>query len=368
MKIELKEIRIGDLVEDYKNEAESGVVGYSGLLDIRPKYQREFVYKIEQQQAVINTIINNFPLNVMYWVIKDNKKGYEVLDGQQRTISICEYITGNYSIIDIEGNPMYFHNLTDDKKKQILDYKLMVYFCEGADSEKLSWFKTINIAGEKLTDQELRNAVYTGPWLNDAKKYFSKTNCVAYNIGSDYVKGSPIRQELLEITLKWISNDKIEDYMSKHQNDEDADELWQHYQDIINWVKKLFPNYRKDMKNIDWGTLYTKYKNEKYNSAQLEKRYIELINDEELEGKDTKGIYLYLITNEEKYLNLRAFTDKQKLIVFEEQGRICPKCEKEFSIEQMEGDHIIPWSKGGKTTQENLQMLCKKCNGIKSNK
>lgn len=369
MEIELRKISIKDLTKDYEDNTdnEEGIIGYEGKLDIRPKYQREFRYSSEQQKEVIKTIVKGFPLNVMYWVKKSNTDDeYELLDGQQRTISICEYVEGNYSI-DNNGNPMYFHNLTDTEKENILNYEIMVYFCEGTDKEKLDWFQTINIAGEKLTPQELRNAIYTGSWLSDAKRYFSKTGCVAYNVGSDYVKGSPIKQELLEKTLKWISNDKIEDYMSKHQNDKDADELWQYYQDIINWVKKLFPIYRKDIKSVDWGDLYNKYKDEKYNSKDLEQRYIELINDEEVEGKDTKGIYYYLITKEEKYLSLRTFNDKQKRISFENQKGICPKCSKTFTIEQMEGDHILPWSKGGKTIQDNCQMLCKRCNGTKSN-
>ena len=176
MKIELKEITIRDVANGYLNSDEEGVVGFGGKLNIRPKYQREFVYKDKQRDAVIETVKKNFPLNVMYWV-KNEDDTYEVLDGQQRTISICEYVTGTFSL-----NALYIHNLTDVEKNQILDYKLMVYFCEGNDKEKLDWFKTINIAGEKLTNQELRNAIYTGTWLSDAKRYFSKSNCAAYNI------------------------------------------------------------------------------------------------------------------------------------------------------------------------------------------
>ena len=360
MKIKLHEILVKDLYKGYIDKNEDGVWAYEGKLSIRPPYQREFVYKDDQRKAVIDTVRKNFPLNVMYWV--KNKNNYEVLDGQQRTISICQYIAGDFSI-----NYQYFHNLTDTEQEQILNYKLMIYFCEGNDKEKLDWFKTINIAGEKLTSQELRNAIYTGSWLSSAKKHFSKTSCVAYNKGSNYVKGSPIRQELLEKTLKWISNDKIEDYMSKHQNDKDCNELWQYFQDVINWIRKLFSIYRKDMKYVEWGELYNQYKNTKYNSSELENKYQELLKDNEIENKNTKGFYYYLITNELKYLSLRTFNDKQKQIAFENQKGKCPKCEKKFKIEEMEGDHIIPWSKGGKTIQSNCQMLCKKCNGQKSN-
>ena len=174
----------------------------------------------------------------MYWVKNDDN--YEVLDGQQRTISFCEYVVGNFSV-----DEMYFHNLTNDKQEQILDYKLFIYICDGTDSEKLEWFKTINIAGEKLSNQELRNAVYTGPWLSSAKQKFSKTGCVAYKIGEKYMSGSPIRQEYLETAISWINNGKIEEYMSIHQQDDNADELWQYFRAVIEWVELKFPKYHK---------------------------------------------------------------------------------------------------------------------------
>ncbi|MCX6723423.1 MAG: DUF262 domain-containing protein, partial [Candidatus Staskawiczbacteria bacterium] len=204
MKIELKEITVKEVAKGYKNNDEEGVVGYGGKLNIRPKYQREFVYKDDKRNAVIDTIKKVFPLNVMYWA-KNEDGTFEVLDGQQRTVSFCEYIEGKFSL-----NNLYFHNLTDTDKDAILNYKLMIYFCEGNDKEKLDWFKIINIAGEKLTDQELRNAIYTGPWLTDAKRYFSKTGCAAYGMARDYVRGVPIRQEYLEIAIEWISKGNIE--------------------------------------------------------------------------------------------------------------------------------------------------------------
>ena len=207
MKIQLKEITVREVANKYINNEEEGVVGYNGNLNIRPKYQREFVYKDKQRDAVIETVRKNFPLNVMYWA-KNEDGTFEVMDGQQRTISICEYVSGKFSL-----NFQYFHNLEEVEKEQILDYRLMIYFCEGNDKEKLDWFKTINIAGEKLTDQELRNAIYTGTWLTDAKRHFSKSGGPAYNIGSDYLNGSPIRQDYLETTIDWISKGAIEQYM-----------------------------------------------------------------------------------------------------------------------------------------------------------
>lgn len=372
MKIELKEILIRDLIKNYKDKNEEGVIGYNGKLDIRPPYQREFVYKDKQREAVIETVKKGFPLNSIYWVKNEDDK-YEVLDGQQRIISICQYCNGVFSV-----NNMYFNNLTNDIQEQILDYKLMVYICDGKDSEKLDWFKTINIAGEKLTDQELRNAVYTGSWLSDAKLHFSKINCVVYRMGGKYLNGSAIRQEYLEKALCWISDmrkDNIENYMSKHQFDKDAEELWQYFQDVINWVEKVFIVYRKEMKGLEWGLFYNKYKNNVYNSRDLEEKIKQLMEDDEVSNK--KGIYEYILSKNEKYLNLRTFTNNQKIEYFEkykilvENGDYvckCKKCGKELKFEQCQADHIVPWCKGGKTNVDNLQFLCQRCNGEKSGK
>jgi len=360
MKIELKEITIKEVSNGYKNSDEEGVVGYGGKLNIRPKYQREFIYKDDKRNAVIETVKKNFPLNVMYWV-KSEDGTFEVMDGQQRTISFCEYIDGKFSL-----NNLYFHNLTDTDKEQILNYKLMIYFCGGNDKEKLDWFKIINIAGEKLTNQELRNAIYTGTWLTDAKRYFSKSGCPAYGIASDYLKGVAIRQEYLETVIRWISGDKIEDYMSKHQHEPNANELWLYFQNVISWVKVVFPNYRKEMRGVEFGPLYNEFKNEKVDSKKIEKEITELMQDEDVTKKS--GIYPYVLTRNEKFLNIRAFTEKQKREAYERQKGICKKCKEHFEIEEMEADHIKPWHEGGKTTAENCQMLCKQCNRTKSGK
>ena len=269
MKIELKEITVRELAESYKDNAEAGVVGYGGKLDIRPPYQREFIYKDKQRDAVVNTVTNDFPLNVMYWAVRDDGN-YEIIDGQQRTISICQYIEGDFSVKvgNIPENRA-FHNLQKNEQEQIFNYKLMVYLCSGKDSEKLEWFKIINIAGLKLTDQELRNAVYSGPWVSDAKRYFSKNN--RPKIGDDYLNGSANRQEYLETSICWISDGKIEEYMSKNQHEPNANELWLYFQNVINWVKVVFPTYRKEMKGVPWGELYNKYGKKKYDSTKLEK-------------------------------------------------------------------------------------------------
>ena len=360
MKIELKEITVKKLADGYKDNAEDGVVGYGGKLDIRPPYQREFIYKDKQRDAVINTVKRNFPLNVMYWAVRADGN-YEIIDGQQRTISLCQYINGDFSF-----DMRYFHNLQNDEQEQILNYKLMVYLCSGTDSERLDWFKTINIAGEKLTEQELRNAVYSGSWVTDAKRYFSKTGCAAYGIGSNYLTGSPIRQDYLETAINWLSEGKIEIYMANHQHDIDAKDLWVYFQRVIEWVQKTFPNYRKEMKGIEWGELYNKYKDVVHDAKKFEEDILKLIDDDDVQS--IKGIYLYLLTKELKHLNLRQFDDKTIRKVYENQNGICPVCNKKFEIKEMEADHIIPWHKGGKTIIENCQMLCQLDNRTKSGK
>lgn len=361
MKIQLKEITIRELTEGYQDNEEAGVIGYGGKLDIRPSYQREFIYKDKQRDAVITTITKDFPLNVMYWAVREDGN-YEVIDGQQRTISICQFVNGDFAYFF-----RYFHNLKEDEKEQILNYKLMVYLCEGTDSEKLEWFKTINIAGEKLTEQELRNAVYAGSWVSDAKRYFSKNNCPAYGLGKDYLSGSPIRQDYLETVIKWIAhNDSIEGYMAKHQQGPNANELWLYYQSVINWVKATFPKYRKEMKGISWGELYNKFGKNPYDHQKLEKEIIRLMQDDDVTNK--KGIYWYLLTGEEKHLNIRAFTDNQKREAYERQKGICVKCQQHFEFHEMEADHVTPWYEGGKTSADNCQMLCKFDNRSKSGK
>lgn len=358
MKIELKEISISALTKGFKDNAEDGVIGYGGKLDIRPPFQREFVYKDKQRDAVINTVTKNFPLNVMYWAVREDGN-FEVIDGQQRTISICQYVAGDFSI-----NGLAFHNLPKDKREQILNYRLMVYFCSGTDSEKLEWFETINIAGEELSNQELKNAVYSGSWVSDAKRYFSKNN--RPKIGDDYLSGSANRQEYMETAIDWISEGNIKDYMSKHQHDKDAKVLWTYFQSVINWVKTTFTNYRKEMKGVEFGFLYNEFKDKKLDAKKLEKEIAKLMEDEDVTNK--KGIYSYVLTRKEKFLNIRTFNDRQKREAFERQKGVCPVCKKKYKIEEMEGDHITPWHEGGKTSGDNCQMLCKEDNRRKSGK
>ena len=354
MDIGLEKVTIGELTEGYSDDGEGGVRGYGGRLDIRPPYQREFIYKDKQRNAVIETVQDNFPLNVMYWADRGDNT-FEIIDGQQRTISICQYVSGDFSI-----DGLAFHNLQADQQEQILGYELMIYTCTGTDSERLKWFETINIAGEVLTDQELRNAVYHGPWVSDAKRYFSRPGCAAYATGSDFLIGSAIRQDYLETAIKWINDGKIEDYMSGHQHDKTAVDLWNHFRSVIDWTKATFKRYRKDMKGVEWGPLYKEFKDEALDPNALEEEVSRLMMDDDVTRKS--GIYPYLLSGEEKHLSIRSFTNAMKRAAFERQGGICPSCTETFTISQMDGDHIEPWSKGGKTISDNCQMLCKQCN------
>lgn len=357
MNIILKEIPIRDVFSGYQDLGNDGVVGYGGKLDIRPPFQREFVYKDVQRNLVLDTVIRNYPLNIMYWAVREDGD-FEVIDGQQRTISICQFLNGNYSI-----NHKYVWNLSSSEVDDILDYMLMVYWCEGTPEEKLEWFKTINIAGAQLTSQELNNAVYSGPWVTSAKRYFSKIGSPAGDVGGDYLTGSAIRQEYLETAIDWISDGQIKDYMARNQLKNDAKELWDHFLDIIKWIKTTFPNYRKEMKGLDWGKIYRTHAGSIWNPVKLEAEIYQLMIDEDVTSK--KGIFEYVLSGNTRLLSIRAFSEKQKREAYERQKGICPVCNKEFKIEEMEGDHITPWHLGGQTISDNCQMLCKSDNRTK---
>lgn len=371
MKIELHKVTVEQICAGYVDNAEEGVRAYGGKLDVRPPYQREFIYKDKQRNAVIETVRRNFPLNVMYWSVRDDGN-YEVIDGQQRTLSICQFVKGDFSI-PIDGNALYFSNLHDDQKRQVLDYECMVYFCSGTDSERLEWFRTINIAGEKLTDQELRNAVYAGPWTGDAKRYFSKTGCAAYGLAGDYVRGVAIRQEYLETAIEWHAEAEgvktIEEYMGTHQHDPSAVALWNHFRSVIDWTKATFPTYRKEMKGVAWGPLFNRFGKKAHDAKKLEKQVADLMEDEDVTSKP--GIYPYVLDGEERHLNIRGFSANMKREAFERQKGVCPRCagankRKKWELDEMEGDHIKPWHEGGRTDAKNCQMLCKDCNRRKS--
>ncbi len=373
MKIEPRQIKIRDVFESYADNGDDGVFAYGGRLAIRPAYQREFVYDQEQAEAVIQTVLKGFPLNVMYWV-KVGEDKYEVLDGQQRTLSVMQYLKHQFPIT-LDGNKYYWDALPDDKYDSIMDYEFMVYVCEGETSEKLEWFRVVNIAGEKLSEQELRNSVYTGEWLSDAKRYFSKRNCAAKGLSDKYITGDPNRQELLEKALKGIcelqGKKEITEYMALHKSDADADELWQYFQEVISWVQRIFPKYYADMKGLDWCHLYNVYHTRTYNSSVMGAETKRLHEDEDVQK--SKGIYEFLLCKDTdpfagRLLSLRAFDKRDKMAAYSKQDGICPICHQHFEFDEMEGDHIKPWSKGGHTTPDNCQMLCKDCNSKKTDK
>ena len=379
-------ITIRDLVKGYKNSDEDGVYGFGGDLIIRPEFQREFVYKDAQRDAVVDSVMNGYPIGIMYWSL--NKSGkYECLDGQQRTISICDYVNNRFSV-KIAGYPKIFSNLNEDEKESILNYEVTVYIFSGNETERLEWFKRINTQGEKLNNQELLNAVYTGTWLNDARKYFSKRGCRAIDVGKGYITGNAIEQVYLRKVLTWASDSEgikhIEDYMSKHQNDKDASSLWVYYQNVINWAKIHFSYVEKKIREKqDWGILYNKYHNKTFNPVELESEINKLIGDDEVTNHN--GIIPYVLSDktpsDERYLTLRSFSDAVKRRVHNDQTdkakangtSNCPYCASKgiktiYLYTEMEGDHIVPWSKGGKTEESNLQMLCRSCNNNKRDK
>lgn len=373
MTIKQIEVTVGEIAEGYVNNEEQGVRGYGGRLDIRPAYQREFIYNDREQQAVITTVLKGYPLNVMYWVRRSDDADcpYEVMDGQQRTLSLCEYVANKFSY-EFKA----FVNQPKDIQKRILDYRLTVYVCEGEPSEKLEWFKTINIAGKPLNEQEINNAVFAGPFVSDAKRHFSKSNCGAYRLGRDLVNGTPIRQDFLKKALEWMADHETRlgkpqssvGYMATHQHDPNANNLWTYFQNVLNWAQTNFDmkRFRKIMKGLDWAMLYDRFGTETLDTAALGRRISQLMIDSEVERKS--GIIPYVLTGDEHCLDLRTFPDDMKLAVWERQNHVCPLCHKEYDLEFMEGDHITPWRDGGRTTEDNCQMLCRECNRRKGSK
>ena len=373
MNIEPLEVTVREITQGYVNNDEQGVRGYNGQLDIRPPYQREFIYNEKEQVAVIDTVLKGYPLNVMYWVKRsdDAECPYEVMDGQQRTLSLCEYVAGKFAYFFKN-----FFNQPEDIQKKILDYKLTVYVCEGEASEKLEWFRTINIAGKALNEQEINNAIYAGPFVSDAKRHFSKSNCGAYRLGKDLVNGTPIRQDYLKKALEWMADHENRNghrqtavgYMAEHQHDPNANNLWSYFQTVLNWAITNFDmrRFKKIMKGLDWAYLYDNYGSATLDTVALAQRISVLMRDGEIEKQ--LGIIPYVLTGDEHYLDLRAFPEDIKLAVWEKQKHICPLCNREFDYEFMEGDHITPWREGGRTVIENCQMLCLECNRRKGSK
>lgn len=355
MNIILHEVSIAEIFDGYRYFSDKGTVAYSGKLNIHLSYQR--IYSDQQQENVIKTILSNFPLGIMYWS-KSGNTTFELIDGIKRTLSICQYLAGKFTV---EGQ--YFYDLSPDQQRQITTYKLIIYICDGTSREKLNWFNTINFCNTLLTKQELRNSIYTGSWLTDTKKHFSKPGCDAQQIGSKYLNGNAIRQDYLYTALSWISdrdNISSEEYMEQHQHDKTCDDLLSYFSAVINWVESLFPHYRPIMKGQPWGYLYNHYHHySDYNPDFFESKIKELLFDDEV--LNNKGVYQYLFTHDEKFLHLRTFSQKDKLKQYTLQAGICPICKSHFNIDEMVATHIKPWRTGGKTIPSNLQVICNHC-------
>ena len=383
MEITRKSITIRELCEGYVNESETqiedAVKAYGGKLCVRPAFQRAFVYDKKQENAVIDTAMKGFPLNIMYWV--DNGDGtYDCLDGQQRTISLCNFVDG-ISSFSAEwfngGKKNYIHTIQridPDMYERFMNYELEVYICRGAKSERMEWFRTINIAGEELYPQELRNANYVSPWLTDAKRYFSKANasstakCPAERVGGQYTNKNANRQEILAQVISWFigstEDADICQYMEDHINDPDASELWNYFNNIIDWINEIFPGvYDKGMASVNWGALYNQYGEDDLDPDDICAKFDELIEfkaSKELDISVAK-IVEYCITRDEKLLKHRQFSEPQRSTLYNRQNGICPDCGQHFLKADMHAHHIVPWYNGGLTEISNGVMLCKEC-------
>lgn len=367
------------------NELEGkGLFGLSGKLTIQPEYQRNYIYADGKKDvAVIESILKGYPLGLIYFnKVSDNR--FEVLDGQQRITSFGRFVTNRFAIKDENGMEQYFSGLAKDKQEKILNTKLLIYECEGTESEIKEWFKTINIAGVPLNNQELLNAVYSGPFVTLAKEEFSNTQNANIQKWSAYVAGSANRQEFLERALDWVSKGNIGDYMSRHRYDTNINELKTYFNTVINWVSAVFIDVESEMRGLEWGRLYETYKNHPYDPQEVSRQVKTLYADPYV--KNRKGIFEYILgdASDTKLLEVRVFDEATKKSVYAEQTAEaeaanisnCPLCAighdsnktKIWKLAEMDADHVTAWSKGGATDLKNCQMLCKTHNRAKGNK
>ena len=389
LKITYKPIKIRDLVKGYVNETEtdieSGVYAFDGKLCIRPEYQRSFVYNAKEESLVIDTILKGRPINIFYW--EDNHDGtYNCMDGQQRFISICKFANHDSSYIGdaIEGCTRIYidrlQRIDPEAYEAFMDYELMVYVCDGPHSEILRWFKTINIAGKPLTEQEMRNTSYPGEWLTDAKRHFSKANpdstakCPAEKIGGAFTNKNANRQELLEQVLLWITDptededeeEAICNYMEEHSHDKDASELWDYFQNVIEWAKDIFPTITKftGFKSTNWGHLYNLYSENEYDAEEMCMILNKLIAAKangELISVTGKNMVEYCFSRDESLFKHRLFNENQKLALYNKQDFRCADCGKHYELEQLHAHHIKSWWDGGRTDTDNGVLLCPTC-------
>ena len=394
MKTELKTYTIREVTKDFTyNELEGkGLYGLAGELVIQPEFQRNYIYNEGgRDEAVIHSIIKGYPLGLIYFSVGQDDKGndrLEVLDGQQRITSIGRFVTGRFAI-QTDSGEQTFSSLPQDQQDFIMDTQLLVYVCTGTESEIKEWFETINISGVPLNDQELRNAIYSGSFITKAKAEFSKSTDVRQNKWGNYIKGVPARQEVLETALKWVSDSQgmsIDGYMAAHRQDDDIDELKTYFTTVIDWVTSRFPGTPSNqMKGLPWGKFYETWGQDSYDGDATEKRVKELFGDPMIKSK--KNIYEFILGGEQEtqLLDVRLFDNATKLAKFKEQTKEakqkgvsnCPDCAlsnkkservKIHELKDMEADHMTPWSKGGASTPDNCEMLCKRHNRAKGNK
>ena len=387
MKTSLKtNITIKDICEGFVyNELEGkGLFGLSGKLTIQPEYQRNYIYADGKKDvAVIESILKGYPLGLIYFN-KVSDDILEVLDGQQRITSFGRFVTDKFAIKDENGMEQYFSGIASDKQSKILKTKLLIYECEGAESEIKDWFKTINIYGVPVNPQEILNAVYSGTFVTLGKAEFSNSQNSNVQKWSAYISGSVNRQEFFECALDWVSKGNIDDYMSRHRNDKNIAELKKYFNSVIDWVSTVFVDVESEMRGLKWGRLYEEYHNKSYNPTKISKEAKKLYGDSYI--KNRKGIFEYILGGsvDTKLLDVRVFDDATKKNVYSTQtakaevsGKSnCPLCaighdinkSKIWKLNEMDADHVTAWSKDGATDIKNCQMLCKTHNRAKGNR
>lgn len=367
------------------NELEGkGLFGMGGQLTIQPEYQRNYIYADGKKDvAVIDSVLKGYPLGVIYFNRTADGR-FEVLDGQQRITSLGRFFNGKLGIKDENGLPQSIGSLPKEKREKFLNAKLLIYECEGTETEIKEWFKTINIAGVPLNHQELLNAVYSGPFVTAAKEVFSNSQSAKVQMWSAYVAGAVNRQDFLATALDWVSRGRAEEYMKDHRFSSDITELTTYFNSVIDWIRGTFPVVENEMRGLPWGELYEKYHNTPYNPAHMKQRVMELYADPYV--KNRKGVYEFLLGGESdtKLLDIRIFDEATKKIVYTRQTEEakqhdtsnCPYCaighdanaKKIWKQAEMDADHVAAWSKGGATTIDNCQMLCKHHNRAKGNR
>lgn len=380
------DITIQDICEGFVyNELEGkGLFGLSGKLTIQPEYQRNYFYADGKRDvAVIESILKGYPIGLIYFN-KVSEDKLEVLDGQQRITSFGRFVKGHFAIKDENGMEQYFHGIAVDKQDKILGTKLLIYECEGVESEIKEWFKTINIAGVPLNDQELLNAVYSGPFVTLAKQEFSNSQNANIQKWAAYIKGSANRQDFLECALDWVSKGSIDDYMSRHRYDNNITELKTYFNSVIDWISAVFMDVESEMRGLEWGRLYETYHNTAYDPAKVSRQVHSLLEDPYIRNR--KGIFEYILGGsvDTKLLDVRVFDEATKKAVYAEQTALakakglsnCSLCaighdankHKIWSLSDMDADHVSAWSKGGATDIRNCQMLCRTHNQAKGNR